>query len=177
MLGDLFDIGTPGTYRVKVALVDPTSNRRIESNLVSFGVVDTTHGPLPKQPPFIVTLQSTHFAPPDPSNVLICMSNISDHDIRLDNLSSKDFVTVEDLDRNPASLTEAAQKARQMVDLTQAPAGLEQYSTWWTVKPRKALCGGLTVGAIYNLSKPGAYRIRVDRDEPDATPDRNSPNC
>jgi hypothetical protein len=99
------------------------------------------------------------------------MSNISDHDIRLDNLSSKDFVTVEDLDRNPASLTEAAQKARQMVDLTQAPAGLEQYSTWWTVKPRKALCGGLTVGAIYNLSKQGAYRIRVDRyDEPDAMP-------
>jgi hypothetical protein len=62
LLGDLFDIGTPGTYRVKVALVDPTSNRRIESNLVSFEVVDTTHGPLPKQPLFIVTLQSTHFA-------------------------------------------------------------------------------------------------------------------
>jgi hypothetical protein len=33
------------------------------------------------------------------------------------------------------------------------------------------LCGGIGVGVIYDLSKPGAYRIRVDRyDEPDATP-------
>jgi hypothetical protein len=37
------------------------------------------------------------------------------------------------------------------------------------VKPRKALCGGIGVGAIYDLSKPGPYRIQVDRyDEPDA---------
>jgi hypothetical protein len=172
LLGDLFDIGKPGRYRAKLALLDPISNRRIESNLVSFEIEDTTSSrPLQKQPPFLVTLQSARFAPPDPGNVLICMSNISDHDIRLDNLSSKDFVSVEDLDGNPATLTEAAQKGRKLVDFTQVPAGLEQYSTWATVKPRNALCGGLPVGGIYNLSKTGTYRIRVDRyDEPDATP-------
>jgi hypothetical protein len=39
------------------------------------------------------------------------------------------------------------------------------------VKPRKALCGGIEVGGIYDLSKPGAYRIRIDRyDESDTTP-------
>jgi hypothetical protein len=172
LLGDLFDISKPGRYRAKVALLDPESNRNIESNLVSFEIEDTTSSsPLPKQPPFLVTLQSAHFAPPDPSNVLICVSNISDHDIHLDNSSAKDFVSVEDLDGNPATLTEAAQKARKLVDLTRLTAGLEQSSTWHTVRPRKALCGGLTVGAMYNLSKAGAYRIRIDRyDEPDATP-------
>jgi hypothetical protein len=171
LLGDLFDIGKPRRYRAKVALLDPDSNRRIESNLVSFEIENTTSSrPLPKQPPFVVTLQSAHFAPPDPSNVLICMSNISDHDLRLENSSSKDFVSVEDLDGNPSTLTEAAQKARKLVNLTQVPAGLEQCCMWDTVKPRKALCGGLTVGAIYNLSKAGAYRISIDRyDEPDAT--------
>jgi hypothetical protein len=35
LLGDLFDIGKPGRYRAKVELLDPISNRRIESNLVS----------------------------------------------------------------------------------------------------------------------------------------------
>jgi hypothetical protein len=171
LLGDLFDIGKPGRYQAKVSLLDPESNRRIESNLVSFEIEDTTSSPpLAKQPPFLVTLQPGYFAPPDPANVLICMSNISDHDVHLDNSSAKDFVSVEDLDGNPASLTEAAQKARKLLDLTQEPAGLEQCCTWHTVKPRTALCGGLSVGAIYNLSKAGGYRIRIDRyDEPDAT--------
>jgi hypothetical protein len=172
VVGNLFDIGKPGRYRIKVALLDPDSNRRIESNLVSFEIADTTSSlPLPTQPPFVVTLQSAHFDPPDPSNVYICMSNISDHEIVLDNSSGKDFVSVEGLDGKPATLTEAAQKARKLVDLTQAPAGLKQCCTWSSVKPREALCGGLTVGAIYHLSKAGAYRIRIDRyDEPDATP-------
>jgi hypothetical protein len=86
LVGDLFDIGKPGKYRAKVAVLDPESNRRIESNLVSFEIEETTSlRPVPKQPPFLVTMRSAHFAPPNPSNVLICMSNISDRDIRLDN--------------------------------------------------------------------------------------------
>jgi hypothetical protein len=172
LLGDLFDISKPGRYEAKVVLLDPMSNRLIESSLVSFEIEEMTPSrPLPGQPPFLVTLQSGHFGGPDPSNVLICMSNISDHDIRMDNSSSKDFVSVEDLNGSPATLTEAAQMARKLVDLTQQQAGLDQCCSWYTVKPRKALCGGLTVGAIYDLSKTGAYRIRVDRyDEPDASP-------
>jgi hypothetical protein len=172
LLGDLFDIGKPGKYQAKVALLDPESNRLVESNLVSFEIDNTTSSrPLLKQPPFLVTLGSARFDPPDPSNVLICMSNISDHDIRLDNSFAKEFVSVEDLDGNPATLTEAAQQARKSMDLTMVTANLDQCCTWGTVKPRKAECGGLTVGAIYNLSKAGPYRVRVDRyDEPDATP-------
>jgi len=171
LLGDLFDISEPGTYRAKVALLDPESNRQSESNLVSFESVDAVAAlALAKQPPFVVTVRSTDFFGPDPSNILICMSNISDHDIRLDNSSAKDFLSVEDPDGKPGTLTASAQESRKLVDLTQVPAGLEQCCTWDTVIPRKALCGGLTVGAIYDLAKPGAYRIRVDRyDEPDAT--------
>jgi hypothetical protein len=170
LLGDLFDIGKPGRYRAKVTLLDPVSDQRIESNPVSFEIEGTESPlPIPKQAPFVVTLQSANFAPHDPSNVLICMSNISDHDIRMDNSSAKDFVSIEDLDGNPATLTEAAQKARKLVDLTQELAGSDRCCTWHTVKPRMALCGGLTAGAIYDLSKAGAYRVRVDRyDEPDA---------
>jgi hypothetical protein len=172
LLGDLFDIGKPGRYRAKITLLDPISNQRIESNLVSFEIEDTKSSlSIPKQPPFLVTLQSGHFGPPDPSDVLICMSNISDHEIRLDNSSVKDFISVEDLDGNPAAFTEAAQRDRKMVDLAQTPANLEQCCTWSVVKPRKALCGGYRVSAVYNLSKPGAYRVRIDRyDEPDAKP-------
>jgi hypothetical protein len=170
LLGDLFDIGKSGRYGAKVVLLDPVSNRLIESSLVSFEIEEMTPSrPLPRQPPFLVTLKSV--GEPISSDVSICMSNISDHDIRMDNSSAKDFVSVEDLNGNPASLTEAAQKARKLVDLRQEPAGRDQCCTWHTVKPREALCGGLTVGAMYDLSKTGAYRIRVDRyDEPNASP-------
>ena len=164
LLGDLFDISKPRRYRAKVALLNPETNRRIDSNPVSFEIEDASSlHPLAKQPPFVVTLRPGHFTPPDPGNVLICMSNISDHDIRLDNSSGKDFAFVEDLDGHAATLTEAAQKARKLVDLTQVPAGLEQCCTWAPVKPRKALCGGLRESAEYDLSKARAYRIRIDR--------------
>jgi hypothetical protein len=171
LVGDVFDIGKPGKYRAKIVLLDPTSNRRIESNVVSFDIEDATaSGALPKQPPFIVTLQSAHFDPPDPGNVLICMGNISDHDIRLDNSALKDFVTVEAADGTTAAMYEAAQKDWNPENLKQVPVGSEQCCTWQTVKPRKALCGGLKVGVIYNLSNAGAYRVRIDRfDEPNAT--------
>ena len=54
--------------------------------------------------------------------------------------------------------------------LKQAPAG-PQGCCSATVKPRKALCGGISVGVIYNLSQAGPYKIRIDRyDESDSTP-------
>src|SRR5271170_324248 len=54
--------------------------------------------------------------------------------------------------------------------LKQVPAG-PQGCCSATEKPRKALCGGIKVGVIYDLSKPGANRIRIDRyDESDITP-------
>jgi hypothetical protein len=171
LLGDLFDIGRPGKYQAKVALLDPISNRRIESNLVSFEIEDTTSSrPLPKQPPFLVTLQAGQFEPQDSGNVLICMSNISDHDIRLDNVALKAFASVEAPNGTTASMNETALKDWNPEKLKQAPAG-PQGCCSATVKPRKALCGGIKVGVIYNLSKAGAYRIRIDRyDESDSTP-------
>jgi hypothetical protein len=92
VLGDLFDIGKPGRYRAKAVLVDPISSKHVESDTVSFEIVAPSSSPsVPKEPPFVVTLRSVHFERPDPSSVLICMSNISDHDIRLDNSALKDF--------------------------------------------------------------------------------------
>jgi hypothetical protein len=172
LVGDVFDISKPGEYRAKIELLDPISNRRIESNLVPFEIEDTTtSGSLPKQPPFVVTLRPAHFSPPDPSNVLICMSNISDHDISLDNVCLKDFISVEAPDGATVKMKETALKDWNPENLKQVPAGLIQSNTWDTVKPRKALCGGLTIGAIYNLSKAGVYKVRIDRyDEPDALP-------
>ena len=172
LLGDLFDISESGSYSVKVALWDPVSHRRVESKPVSFEIVENEHSiPALRQPPFLVTISSANFSPPNPANILICMGNISDHDIRLDNSAGKDFVAVEDLDGHPATLTVAAQEARKRVDLTKTLAGVEQYSTWYTVRPRRALCGGLPVSGIYDLSKPDAYRVRIDRhDEINAIP-------
>ncbi|MDR3751518.1 MAG: hypothetical protein P4K94_08540 [Terracidiphilus sp.] len=172
LIGDVFDIGKSGKYRAKLALWDPTSKRQIESNLVSFEIVDTTSSrTLPKQPPFVVTLQSAHLDPPNPGNVLICMGNISDHDIRLDNSALKDFVTVEAADGTTAKMNEARLEDWNPENLKKVIAGSIQSNTWDMVKPRKALCGGIGVGVIYNLSKVGPYRVRIDRyDEPNATP-------
>ena len=55
LLGDLFDIGKPGIYRAMVALVDPETNRRIESNPVSRSRTHHLH----------VHLQSNLTEPPD----------------------------------------------------------------------------------------------------------------
>jgi hypothetical protein len=69
-----------------------------------------------------------------------------------------------------AAMNKAALKDWNTETLKQAPAGFQGCCTS-TVKPRKALCGGINVGVIYDLSRPGAYRVRTDRyDEPDATP-------
>jgi hypothetical protein len=172
LLGDLFDIAKPGEYRASVSLVDPTSNQIVDSNTVSFEVKNSeASNPLPKRPPFIVTLWPANFLPPNPGNVLICMSNISDHDIRLDNSAGKDFQFVEDADGNKAALTEAGLTLWKPEYLKQAPADFEACCNWATVAPRKALCGGMNLGATYDLSRPGTYRARIDRyDESDAMP-------
>ena len=78
------------------------------------------------------------------------MGNISDHDIRLDNSALKDFVTVEAADGRTAVMNEARLEDWNPEKLKQVPVGSEQCCTQ-TVKPRKALCGGLKVGVIYNL--------------------------
>lgn len=151
--------------------MDPLSNQLIDSNTVPFEIEDpSSSDPLPKQPPFIVTLQSAHFTRPDPGNVLICMSNISDHDIRMDNVGLKDFASVEASDGTAVAMNKAAIKDWEPENLKKALAGFQGCCTN-TVKPRKALCGGIGVGVIYDLSRPGAYRVRIDRyDEPDAMP-------
>lgn len=170
LLGDLLDVSQPGKYRTKVSFVDPLSNKLIVSNAVSFEIEDPSLAPLPKQPPFIVTLQAAYFSPPGPSNNLLCMSNISDHDIRLDGFALKDFASVEAPDGTAATMNKAAIKDWEPEHLKQAPAGFEGCCTN-TVKPRKALCGGIGVGVVYDLSRPGPYRVRIDRyDETDAMP-------
>ena len=69
-------------------------------------------------------------------------------------------------------MNETALKDWKPENLKQTPAASIQSNTWdFAVKPRKALCGGISVGVIYDLSKPGAYRVRIDRyDEPNALP-------
>jgi hypothetical protein len=42
VLGDLFDISKPRRYLAKVALLDPQTNRRLESNPVSFDIEDAS---------------------------------------------------------------------------------------------------------------------------------------
>jgi hypothetical protein len=152
-------------------LVDPLSKQLIDSNAVRFEIEDpSSSDPLPKQPPFIVTLQSVNFSPPNPGNVLICMSNIADYEIRMDNFALKDFASVETSDGMAAAMNKAAIKDWEPENLKQAPAGFQGCCTE-TVKPRKALCGGIGLGVVYDLSRPGAYRVRIDRyDETDVMP-------
>jgi hypothetical protein len=101
------------------------------------------------------------------------MSNISDHDIRMDNVALKDFASVEASDGTAATMNKAAIKDWGPEKLKQAPAGFQGCCTN-TVKPRQALCGGIGVGVLYDLSRPGAYRVRIDRyDEPTRCRDKS----
>jgi hypothetical protein len=177
-IGNLFDIGVPGSYGAKVILSGPERNTMVESNAASFQIANPTptppSHPTQKPPPFVVTIKSSPADTPvsaDQSSVLICMSNISDHDIQLDNACLKDFMTVEAADGTAVPMTEKANKEWDPDHYKLTLAGVVLGNTWQTVKPGGALCGGIGLGVIYDLSKPGTYRIRVDRyDEPDAVP-------
>jgi hypothetical protein len=95
--------------------------------------------------------------------ILICMTNISDNDIRLDNAITKDILHVEDSSGKPAALTPDGLTLQKQFGSTGSTTG--------TVKSAEALCGVITLDTLFDFSRLGDYSIRVDRyDEPDGLP-------
>jgi len=175
VLGSLYDITKPGRYYVQVVLMDPTTNILIKSNQAIVTVADPSHIDFAetqkKIPPFIVTIRNYSEMKDNKKNpLLMCMSNISDRDLRLDIVSLKDVHNVEDSQGNPVKLTEAGLNSQKLYGSTSnMTADKPQIPS--LLKPGESVCTVDSVGALYDLSKPGDYRVRVDRyDEPDASP-------
>jgi len=95
--------------------------------------------------------------------ILICMTNVSDHDIRLDNAITKDILHVEDSTGKPAALMQDGMTLQKQFGSTG--------NTTSTVKSGEALCGVIALDTLFDFSRLDDYSIRVDRyDEPDALP-------
>jgi hypothetical protein len=165
-LGSILDISRPGSYRIQVALVDPVTHRTVKSNLLTITIADSLSQPYAasnlRKPPFMVSIRSY----PERGRrfpILICMTNVSDHDIRLDNAITKDILHVEDSTGKPAALMQDGMTLQKQFGSTG--------NTTSTVKSGEALCGVIALDTLFDFSRLDDYSIRVDRyDEPDALP-------
>jgi len=171
----IFDVSKPGNYHVGVALLDPETNQSMQSNNVSFKVESNFGDPaeqgVRKIPPFAVELRKypPGFREDSAFTFEICMSNISDHEIRLDNVITKDIFSFVDGKGNPVPLPEKWHEIQTaLLRLPELVAPTVE-GNWAPVDPRWALCGGTHADAVFSGALPGAYKVRVDRfDEPDA---------
>ena len=166
-VGNIFDLSKPGNYRIRVVLVDPITGRAVDSNPLNIAVTGPLSPPFTatdrRRPPFMVSIrrypeEGDHHFP-----ILICMTNISDHDIRLDNAITKDILQVQDSTGKPSALMPDGLTLKQQFGSTG--------STTHTVNSRATLCGVITLDTLFDFSALGHYSFRVDRyDEPDALP-------
>lgn len=175
IIRSVFDVSKPGTYHVVVSMLDPETNRTVRSNKASFEIASNKEAERSRKiPPFIVTIQRTSlpgFPKDSPFTFLICMSNISDHEIRLDNGITKDMFQFSDEKGNPMPLPEEWHEIQSALRRLPELVAPTESNLWFPVEPRSALCGGTHAEAVFSGALPGVYKIRVGRfDEPDALP-------
>lgn len=171
----VFDVSKPGSYHVKVSMLDPETSLPVQSNESSFRVEPSKPATdrARKIPPFIVTLRKypPGFHEDTPYTFLTCMSNISDHEIRLDNVITKDLFTFVDGKGQAVPLPEKWHEIQAALRRLPELVAPTVEGNWSSVKPQWALCGGTSADDVFSGALPGAYKVRVDRyDEPDALP-------
>jgi hypothetical protein len=180
-LGNLYDLSEPGAYSAKIALVDTTTNLRIESNTIKFALrsADYFAGLKEKRmiPPFMMNISYVphpqHDGHIDPSSAAMLMCNISDHEIWMYNASGN-YAEILGPSNKAAPMTDAELKlwnqynnpAISAVHTHQHPIS----NNWFQLAPHQAINFGVwTYEKSYDLSRPGRYRLRIYRyDEPDA---------
>jgi hypothetical protein len=169
-LGRIYDFTKPGNYSVHTVLIDPTTGVAVKSNQIKFKLATPSSlasAAIPaKTPPFMVSIRPyPEFGSVEKLPLSICMTNISDQEVRLDNAITKDIIHVDDSAGKPVELTEAGRTLQKQFGST----GM----TTVTVKSGESLCGIITVGTLFDFPAPGDYTVRVDRyDEPDALPNQ-----
>lgn len=178
--GLLFNVSQPGRYILDVVLTDPTTGIPVKSNAITVNVVDSAASPsdvMPPQTPFIISLGTeSAYLPKSNYPLSICRTNISDHEIVLDNLTFMDELSVLDRQGSPVPLSEASKNPQSYA------AGMRQRSVdgvgsrTYRMQPGEPLCGILPIDEIFDLSKPGTYSVEViQHDYPDRAPGQNMP--
>lgn len=159
-IGELSDIDSPGTYTIRAALVDPVSGLPVNSNPLRITVTNT---PDDAPPPFVITIRAVDeeegwsFKVGDVP-LQVCMTNISDHELRLDNAITKNDFQVTDSGGNPVPLTNAGRDIRRMF-------GEGSANTVFPVRPAESLCGFSTLATLFELTKTGRYTVQVGRSD------------
>src|SRR5258708_34085827 len=116
-----------------------------------------------RRAPFMISIRKSPEEGGRQFPILMCMTNISDHDIRLDNAITKDILQVQDSTGKPSALMPDGLTLKQQFGSTG--------STTHTVNSRATLCGVITLDTLFDFSAWGHYSFRVDRyDAPDALP-------
>jgi hypothetical protein len=174
VIGTISDISAAGHYTATVVLMDP-SGGLVRSNPVTLAV--TSADQLGREdpeaaPPFIVTIRSTSgednndpFSSRDGLPVRVCMTNIADREIKLDNSITRDYVEVWDSKGVPVPMTEDGRVIRRSF-------GQGSVSNVHPIAPGESMCGGINLRGLYAFSKPGDYSVQVERArEPSTNPD------
>jgi hypothetical protein len=149
-VGELSDITAPGTYTLRALLADPVSGLPVSSNSLPITVGGTLRE---ATAPFIITIRALDGAtvPLD-----VCMTNISDHELQLDNVITKNDFRVNDGDGKAVPLTNAGKDIRRMFNEGNS-------NTMYPVRPAESLCGASTLATLFEMSKPGRYTVQVGR--------------
>jgi len=164
-IGQLSDLSHPGRYTVRTTLVDPSTGLLVNSNIISIDVTAPSHGTdqTGTRPPFVITLRAIEKEEDDGPDsfrnrlpVDVCLTNISDREIKLDNAITQDYFELFDNLGQPVPLTNNGRILR-------ASFGSGSSNTTLSVLTGDSLCGASTLAGIFDLSKPGGYKLQVGR--------------
>ncbi len=153
-IGSLSDVSTPGRYRVRLTFAAPNGSLA-RSNVVSFDVEGGAQasGRAELPPPFVLTIRPGDETESD-TPVLRCMTNISDHEIKLDNSITHDRFKAWDRKGVTVAMTESGEYIRRSF-------GNGNLSNVYSVPAGGSLCGGSTVSDIFRFETPGRYALQI----------------
>ena len=171
VVGGIYYIANAGKYSLQVVLTDPTTNLPVKSNTVSVAVSDSAE----LHPSFMISIAPEEsFMKPDQFGLRICQTNISAHNIALDNATFNREILLRD--SLGAAVPLSAESEKKMVEerehFDRGDRGTDP-SHRWTLGPGENLCGVITLDAndtFWEPRKPGKYSIQIVRfDYPDKT--------
>jgi hypothetical protein len=179
-IGRLFNVSKPGKCAIQEVLADPSGNL-VKSNPVSVEVAP----PLPEKqastrikPPFMVTIT---LDPSLSSNAItyfrICQTNVSNHDIRLDNFTFNDEIRLTDAEGksvDPPQISKADKMASDYYEIFSRERSQRDNKPEFhfiSFPPGNTVCG--EIGLARSLRPREMYSVQIVRhDYPDRPPDK-----
>lgn len=159
IVGQLYDMRQPGTYKVQVVLFDPKTNLNVKSNVVTVNVVAQGSAiQAVTQPPFVLDIRLTRiWSDRWKDSIVLAITNRSDHTIDFDIGAGDNDIDVYDSHGDLAPLTENGRRCRGRLRTAAAGGSPVQ-----RLQPGETKSGGLLpLRDYYDLSRSGRYTIRV----------------